>query len=75
LANLLHGLLHFLFELGEPILNVTFSLDTVIQSDVLFVTSEDLMNLNDQFAVLFVESDSVDSVEKLFEVTLNGVGV
>jgi hypothetical protein len=75
LTNLLHGFLHFLFELGEPVLNVTFSLDTVIQSNVFFVTSKDLMNLNDQFAVLVVESDSVNSVEKLFEITLNGVGV
>jgi hypothetical protein len=75
LANLLDGLLHLLFELVEPFFNLTFSLDTLIEVNVFGDTLEMLVNSDDKTAVLFVKSNGVDSVEKLFEIVLDSVGV
>jgi hypothetical protein len=75
LTNLLHRLLHLFFQLGKPVFDVTFSLDSLVKSDVFFGACKDLMDLYDEFTVLLIKSNSVDSVEKFFEVILDSVRV
>ena len=54
---------------------MTFSLDTFIKVNVFGDTLEMLVDSDDKTAVLFVKCDRVDSIEKLFEIVLDSVGV
>ena len=75
MANLLDGLLHFLFKFVEPVLNLTLSFNALIEVYILHAASKVLVDGHDKTAVLIVEGYGVNSIEKLLEVVLHSVGV
>jgi len=69
------GGLHALFKLYEPILNVSFSYNLVDQLDLLLIWSHDLDDFNHKFSVCLIKGDSVNGIEKLFEIILDSMWV
>jgi hypothetical protein len=67
--------LHLSFDAAEPILNVSFTLDWLIELDVFLSTTKDLMDRFDESSVGGIESDAVDSIEQLLEVILDHLWV
>ena len=75
LANAAHRILHGSFELAEPVLNVAFTLDVVVEFDGLSSTTPVLVDRAKKSAVNAVEGNSANSIEHLFEVILDLAGV
>jgi len=75
LADVLHSALHFLFDFEEPVFDVAFGFDTFNKHDVFLRISKGTMDRDYKFTVNFIECNSVDLIEQLFEVILDGVRI
>lgn len=70
-----HGTLHFIGELGQPVLDVAFSHNGVEKLDVFGESSEFHVNFVDVTAFFLIESNGSDTGVKLLEIVLELLGV
>jgi hypothetical protein len=67
--------LHFLFHFSEPILNVSFSNNTVNKWKIFFSASKRLVDRFNYISIVLVKTDAVNGIKKLLEIILHCIWI